>query len=97
MGLFLFNKVGEVELGGGTAPSLQDLLRPLGGFWRRSLKGEGEEGEEEREEEEGEREMGFSGDEETDDLQKREDETLDGEKAGELEIATVQDMVAVAV
>lgn len=74
--------------------SLDALLSPLGGFCsRRSLRGE--EGEEGSEGEEGElvRVRVFSGEEETEVLQKKDEETLDGENTGEFEIATVQDMV----
>lgn len=91
-GLFLFETVGDVE--GPAPPSPHALFSPLGGFCSRNLSGE--DGEEDREEEEGEwvrvRDDLSGEDDEREDLQKREDGTLDGEKTGEFEIATVQDI-----
>lgn len=91
-----------------TAPEAADeeaFERPVGGFWSRSRKGEDGDEQEEGEEEDGggeglrwarERETDVSGEGERmlALLQKREDAmTLDGEKTGELETATEQDMV----
>jgi hypothetical protein len=72
-----------------TPVSPQALFRPLGG---RNLNGD-----DEREEEEGEwfrvrDDLSGEDEDEREDLQKREDGTLDGENTGEFEIATVQDI-----